>query len=138
MHQREHDDAYDYTHGGCYDLALAIHDITGWPIYGQCWMGRYDEDRFDDGDEMAPCYDCEEGEAVDHAVVMTPKGTLLDVLGERAIDDDDRGGQCVAFPVDPSVVQGWVWCDFIDDIETRTPALAGGLVAWWKEANGIA
>lgn len=30
-------DVWDYTHGGCYDLALAVHDLTGWPLVIVQW-----------------------------------------------------------------------------------------------------
>ena len=57
------DDVQRFTYGSCYQLAQAIRDVTGWPVYA-FW-----DDHFND-------YDI-------HAFVKTPSGTFLDVLGEH-------------------------------------------------------
>lgn len=56
-------DVERFTYGSCYQLAEAIHDATGWPMYA-FW------------DEYFRDYDI-------HAFVKTPRGTFLDVTGEH-------------------------------------------------------
>jgi hypothetical protein len=53
-----------FTCGSCYQLAEAIRDVTGWPIYA-FW------------DEHFQDYDI-------HAFVKTPRGTYLDIYGEHS------------------------------------------------------
>lgn len=56
-------DIIRFTFGSCYQLAEAIHDVTGWPLYA-FW------------DEFFEDYDT-------HAFVKTPRGTFMDVYGEH-------------------------------------------------------
>ena len=58
------DDIERFTCGSCYQLAEAIRDATGWPVYA-FW-----DDHFQD-------YDI-------HAFTKTPRGTYLDILGEHS------------------------------------------------------
>lgn len=58
------DDIVNFTQGNCHELALAINEITGWPIYT-----FYDPDE-DLGDL--------------HAFVQCPRGTYVDVQGEKS------------------------------------------------------
>jgi hypothetical protein len=57
-------DKVRFMQGSCYQLAKALHDITGWPMYAY-W----------DGAE----YDI-------HVFVETPTGTYLDINGEHTKD----------------------------------------------------
>jgi hypothetical protein len=52
-----------FTQGSCYQLAQAIRDATGWPVYA--FWDKYFHD-----------YDI-------HAFVRTPRGTYLDIYGEH-------------------------------------------------------
>jgi hypothetical protein len=58
------DDITRFTCGSCYQLAQAINEITGWPIYA-FW-----DEHFED-------YDI-------HAFVKTPRGTFMDITGEHS------------------------------------------------------
>lgn len=53
-----------FTFGSCYQLAEAIRDATGWPIYA-FWDTHFKD------------YDI-------HAFVKTPRGTYLDIRGEHS------------------------------------------------------
>ena len=55
-----------FTFGHCHSLALAIHELTGWPLVGLYRLYR-------------PWSNMEE--TPDHVVVKTPKGKLLDISG---------------------------------------------------------
>jgi hypothetical protein len=57
------DDTVNFTQGNCHELALAINAITGWPIY--------------------TFYDPDEDLADLHAFVQCPRGTFVDVQGEK-------------------------------------------------------
>lgn len=56
-------DVLTFTEGSCYQLAAAIREATGWPMYA-FWNQR--DQQFDD-----------------HAFVKTPNGKFLDVKGEH-------------------------------------------------------
>ncbi len=53
-----------FTEGSCYQLALAVQEVTRWPVYA-----FWDRDSRD--------YDL-------HAFVKTPRGTFLDINGEHS------------------------------------------------------
>lgn len=57
------EDIVRFTCGSCYQLAEAISDVTGWPIYA-FWDKHFKD------------YDI-------HAFVKTPRGTYLDIYGEH-------------------------------------------------------
>jgi hypothetical protein len=58
------DDISAFTEGSCYQLAEAVRDATGWPMYA-FW------------DYVGRDYDI-------HAFVKTPRGTFLDIEGEHS------------------------------------------------------
>jgi hypothetical protein len=67
-----------YIRGGCPWLAIALHEETGWPL-AMLVGGPSDEWRHG---EVLP--------TIAHVFVLTPRGTLLDILGERTIKDLKR------------------------------------------------
>jgi hypothetical protein len=58
-------DVHRFTAGDCHQLALRLHQLTGWPLVA-----------FDGGD----------GEPLVHAGVMTPDGRVVDVRGLQTQD----------------------------------------------------
>ena len=136
------DDRVVYTTGACYDLAVAIHEVTGWPIYGQCWQPE--EDAWN-GESVGPvpCDECGDGVGADHVVVMTPRGSIIDILGEREPwmqDDSGRGEDAAVFRCHPDDVRQWCWVEDEGEFENwfsqeRTQVLAEGLVAGWREVH---
>ena len=60
------DDArYVFTRGQCHSLALALHEATGWPIFGD-FVSEYDD-------------------TPDHVFVQAPDGRFVDVEGTPTI-----------------------------------------------------
>ena len=59
-------DEFRFTCGDCYILARRIHRITGWPMHCFLYPG------------------CSVGPQ-EHAFVVTPAGTALDVTGEHSL-----------------------------------------------------
>lgn len=57
-----------FVRGQCHSLALAIREITGWPLYGLV-------DREDGNTSTSPS----------HVVVRTPNGAYIDVNGPGAV-----------------------------------------------------
>ena len=54
-----------FTNGNCHSFALALHKLTGWPMFG-----LYKDDEYPD--------------IPHHIVVRTPRGAFLDVQGRGA------------------------------------------------------
>ena len=61
---------YAFTRGQCHSLALALHRLTGWELYG-----LYIRDEF------------ESGKTPSHTVVRTPSGEYIDIEGNTALED---------------------------------------------------
>jgi hypothetical protein len=71
-------DIEDYTSGGCYALALVIHDRTGWPLVTECRKRREAPDALvsvDPEDLPGACI----GRDACHVFVMAPDGGRLDL-----------------------------------------------------------
>lgn len=67
-----HEDEYLYTTGACYDLALAIHEQTGWDL--EICTTTYEWDEFKAEAWGVPIQP-------DHAYVVMPCGLNLDIRG---------------------------------------------------------
>lgn len=67
----DHKAEHAFTRGQCHALALALHRLTGWELYG-----LYDSD-----------YDFECGETPAHVVVRMPNGDYLDIEGNNALEN---------------------------------------------------
>jgi hypothetical protein len=59
-----------FTRGQCHALALALHKLTGWKLYG-----LYDRNEWDNG------------ETPGHVVVRSPKGKYIDITGDNALSN---------------------------------------------------
>lgn len=110
------EDIYTYTTGACYDLALAIHETTGWPLelaqtYGDEWL---ESDVEEWGVPIRP----------DHAYVVMPCGLNLDIRG--ASDIPSQWGAVRTARVEPEQVDALRWRS---NDARRTYALAAYLVA---------
>jgi hypothetical protein len=68
---------FQYTTGGCYELALELHKRSGWQLMMECWREEDDESCCPRswGDDGAL------GQIGCHGYVMTPDGLKLDVTG---------------------------------------------------------
>lgn len=90
------------THGGCGALAIALHDLTGWPI-----IAITDHHNVNDG--MA------EGGSALHWVVKHPRGLLLDIDGYHTAaellaeyhDEADDGRAAIGTSSRADAVEWW-------------------------------
>jgi hypothetical protein len=67
----DHNAEYAFTRGQCHALALALHRLTGWELYG-----LYNSD-----------WAFENGETPEHVVVLMPNGDYLDINGNNALEN---------------------------------------------------
>lgn len=123
------DDIVNFTQGNCHELALALNAITGWPIY-----------TFIDPDD---------GRGDLHAFVQCPRGTFVDVQGEKSQtlmfetwlgDGDCYSGYDIALlrNHDEFIEQQWgLWADVEDARATRRRAkvVAEHIHACYKEGR---
>jgi hypothetical protein len=65
-----------YTQGDCGDLAVRLHELTGWPLAGNV-----------DGDGAMFAKYLQATRGWSHAMVRTPEGLYLDVTGARTAHD---------------------------------------------------
>lgn len=64
-----------FTQGQCHAFALAVHELTGWPVYVSGVDGMFSiqgDDPMKDGN---------------HAFVVRPDGMVVDIRGEMPLDD---------------------------------------------------
>lgn len=91
-------DRLDYTTGGCYDLALAIHGLTGWQLAIESWEA-----------DRSPMQE------PSHAVVLLPDGIhKLDVYGVSPLVEGDLAPTnhrmvYAVQPVDAATVESFRW-----------------------------
>ncbi|MFJ8301304.1 hypothetical protein ACIQ9R_36135 [Streptomyces sp. NPDC094447] len=88
-----------FTEGQCHALALALHEVTGWPttalLTSECWG----TDRMcgDESDEECPC-------RIGHIVVTRPDGAHVDIAGAHA---PGAVPQCEGAPALPMTEERW-------------------------------
>lgn len=116
---------YKYVSGNCYDLAIAIHEQTGWLIGLEDWFhgGEY----FIDGN----CYPC----CPDHAVAYAPNGMKVDINGAKWCDGNNLYGREILAEaeVGPEVLRRLQWREHDEE---RTAELAAYLVEQWRTNYG--
>ena len=66
----DYDAEYAFTRGQCHSLALALHRLTGWQLYG---LYKPNELRY--------------GRTPSHTVVRSPDGEYIDIGGNTALED---------------------------------------------------
>lgn len=109
-------DYRDYTQGGCYDLAVTLHRLTGWPLAViQCDpYARWGPDRMVTyGTEIQP----------DHAFVVSPWGPV-DIGYDRYGHELETEWDVVASAgTDESTVARLRWRPDLDADRTKSLAL---------------
>jgi hypothetical protein len=66
----DHDAKQAFTRGQCHALALALHRLTGWQLYG-----------------LYRPHELRRGTTPSHTVVRTPDGEYIDINGNNALEE---------------------------------------------------
>jgi hypothetical protein len=114
---------YAFTRGQCHSLALALHRMTGWELYGL--YSEYDWTRKQAGRESTPS----------HVVVRSPEGKYIDITGDDALEGWHQWWpDATPHSVTEAEVLGFSDIDYIKpDITAATPY---ALTLWVKYGNG--